>query len=193
MRSSRRANSNQRQSPQRHTSTRERTPADTQTHTRVVAILCHVSFSIVFTLMPRTLGPFFLKRRGATKLAPLHNTDSELGRPRKGVTGKDREEALSERRKKLALLFTPTVGGQSDEDRKGKRTKREKRKEGEDGGGGRVKDGSRSPQRGNGLVLCEHGAGPASTGNSNTVQKWSTMTASSFAVMVVRWTSASAC
>jgi hypothetical protein len=47
-------------------------------------------------------------------------------------------------------LFTPTVGYQSDEDRKEKRMKRERREEGEDGGGGRVKDayGSRSPQRG---------------------------------------------
>jgi hypothetical protein len=52
------------------------------------------------------------------------------------------------RRKRLALLFTPTVGYQSDEDRKGKRIKRGRRDEGEDGGGGRVKDGSRSPRRG---------------------------------------------
>jgi hypothetical protein len=37
-------------------------------------------------------------------------------------------------------LFTPTVGGQSDEDRKEKRMKRERREEGEDGGGGRVKE-----------------------------------------------------
>ena len=34
------------------------------------------------------------KRRGATKLIPLHTTDSELGRPRIGATGKDLEEAL---------------------------------------------------------------------------------------------------
>jgi hypothetical protein len=45
-------------------------------------------------------------------------------------------------------LFTPTVGYQSDEDWKEKRIKRERREEGENGGGGRVKDGSRSPQRG---------------------------------------------
>ena len=32
--------------------------------------------------------------------------------------------------------------------------KRERREEGEDEGGGRVKDGSRSPRRGDGLVLC---------------------------------------
>jgi hypothetical protein len=56
-----------------------------------------------------------------------------------------------ERRKRLALLFTPTVGYQSDEDQKEKRMnfKREKRKEGEDGGGGRVKEWQPvSPARG---------------------------------------------
>jgi len=37
-------------------------------------------------------------------------------------------------------LFTPTVGYQSDEDRKEKGMKRERREEGEDGGGGRVKE-----------------------------------------------------
>ena len=64
-------------------------------------------------------------------------------------TGKDREEALLGRRKRLVLLFTPTVGYQSDEDRKEKGMKREKREEGEDGGGGRVKEWQPvSPARG---------------------------------------------
>jgi len=39
----------------------------------------------------------------------------------------------------MALLFTPTVGYQSDEDRKEKTMKRKRSVEGEDGEGGRVK------------------------------------------------------